>query len=60
MRKGRNYSSDRSKIRKDANVCVSVSPDEKRQLEQDAGALGLTNSAYIRFLWLTHREEHLR
>ena len=55
---GRKYEPDRKRVRKNTLVPVSVSPNEKEQIENDAKALGLSNSAYFRFLWLTHRKEH--
>lgn len=55
---GRKYEPDRKRVRKNTQVPVSVSPNEKEQIENDAKALGLSNSAYFRFLWLTHRKEH--
>ena len=55
---GRKYEQDRNKVRKNTLVNVSVSPNEKAEIEQEARALGLSNSAYFRFLWLTHRKEH--
>ena len=55
---GRKYEPDRKRVRKNTQVVVSVSPNEKAEIEQEAKALGLSNSAYFRFLWLTHRKEH--
>ena len=55
---GRKYEPDRNRVRKNTQVPVAVSPYEKEQIEQDAKALGLSNSAYFRMLWLTHRKEH--
>ena len=55
---GRKYEPDRKSVRKNTQVPVAVSPNEKEQIEKDAKALGLSNSAYFRFLWLTHRKEH--
>ena len=55
---GRKYEPDRKRVRQNTQVPVSVSPYEKEQIEQDARALGLSNSAYFRMLWLTHRKEH--
>ena len=55
---GRKYEPDRKRVRKNTQVPVSVSPYEKEQVEKDARALGLSNSAYFRLLWLTHRKEH--
>ena len=55
---GRKYEPDRKRVRKNTQVPVAVSPYEKEQIEQDAKALGLSNSAYLRMLWLTHRKEH--
>ena len=53
---GRKYEPDRKRVRKDTQVVISVSP--KEQIEQEAKNLGLSNSAYFRMLWLTHRKEH--
>ena len=55
---GRKYEPDRKRVRKNAQVVVSVSPNEKAEIEQEAKALGLSNSAYFRLMWLTHRKEH--
>lgn len=55
---GRKYEPDRKRVRKNTQVPVAVSPYEKEQIEQDAKNLGLSNSAYFRMLWLTHRKEH--
>lgn len=55
---GRKYEQDRKRVRKNTLVNVSVSPNEKAEIEQEARALGLSNSAYFRMLWLTHRKEH--
>ena len=55
---GRKYEQDRNKVRKNTLVNVSVSPNEKAEIEQEARALGLSNSAYFRMLRLTHRKEH--
>ena len=52
---GRKYEPDRRRVRKNTQVTISVSPNEKEQIEQDAKALGLSNSAYFRMLWLTNR-----
>ena len=54
---GRKYEPDRKRVRKNTLVNVSVSPNEKTEIEQEARALGLSNSAYFRMLWLTHRKE---
>ena len=54
---GRKYEPDRKRVRKNTLVNVSVSPNEKAEIEQEARALGLSNSAYFRMLWLTHRKE---
>ena len=54
---GRKYEPDRKRVRKNTLVNVSVSPNEKEEIEQEARALGLSNSAYFRMLWLTHRKE---
>ena len=55
---GRKYEQTRQRVRKNTLVNVSVSPNEKAEIEQEARALGLSNSAYFRMLWLTHRKEH--
>lgn len=55
---GRKYEPDRKRVRKNTQVVVSVSPNEKAEIEQEARSLGLSNSAYFRMLWLTHRKEH--
>lgn len=55
---GRKYEQDRKRVRKNTLVNVSVSPNEKEEIEREARALGLSNSAYFRMLWLTHRKEH--
>ena len=55
---GRKYEPDRKRVRKDTQVVISVSPNEKEQIEQEAKRLGLSNSAYFRMLWMTHRKEH--
>ena len=55
---GRKYEPDRNRVRKNTQVTISVCPYEKEQIEEDAKALGLSNSAYFRMLWLTHRKEH--
>ena len=55
---GRKHEQDRKRVRKNTLVNVSVSPNEKAEIEQEARALGLSNSAYFRMLWLTHRKEH--
>ena len=55
---GRKYEQDRQRVRKNTLVNVSVSPNEKAEIEQEARALGLSNSAYFRMLWLTRRKEH--
>ena len=54
---GRKYEPDRQRVRKNTLVNVSVSPNEKAEIEQEAQSLGLSNSAYFRMLWLTHRKE---
>lgn len=54
---GRKYEPDRKRVRKNTIVPVSVSPYEKEQIEAEARALGLSNSAYFRLIWLTHRKE---
>ena len=55
---GRKYEPDRKRVRKNTQVVVSVSPNEKAEIEQEAKALGLSNSAYFRLMWLTHRKGH--
>ena len=55
---GRKYEPDRKRVRKNTQVVVSVSPNEKAEIEHEAKALGLSNSAYFRLMWLTHRKEH--
>ena len=55
---GRKYEPDRKRVRKDTQVVISVSPNEKEQIEQEATNLGLSNSAYFRMLWMTSRKEH--
>ena len=55
---GRKYEPDRKRVRKNTQVVVSVSPNEKAEIEQEAKALGLSNSAYFRLMWLTHRKEN--
>ena len=55
---GRKYEPDRKRVRKDTQVVISVSPNEKKQIEQEAKNLGLSNSAYFRMLWMTNRKEH--
>ncbi len=54
---GRKYEPDRKRVRKDTQVVISVSPNEKEQIEMEAKNLGLSNSAYFRMLWLTNRKE---
>ena len=54
---GRKCEPDRRRVRKNTQVTISVSPNEKEQMQQDAKALVLSNSAYFRMLWLTHRKE---
>ena len=54
---GRKYEPDRKRVRKDTQVVISVSPNEKEQIEHEAKQLGLSNSAYFRMLWMTHRKE---
>ena len=55
---GRKYEPDRKRVRKDTQVVISVSPNEKEQIGREAKALGLSNSAYFRMLWMTNREAH--
>ena len=55
---GRKYEPDRKRVRKNTQVVVSVSPNEKAEIEKEAQAMGLSNSAYFRLMWLTHRKEH--
>jgi hypothetical protein len=57
MMAGRKYEPDRAKVRKNSMVNISVSPNEKAEIEQEARAMGLSNSAYLRLLWLTNRKE---
>ena len=52
---GRKYEPDRKRVRKNTQVVVSVSPNEKAEIEKEAQAMGLSNSAYFRLIWLTHR-----
>ena len=54
---GRKYEPDRKRVRKDTQVVISVSPNEKEQIEKKKKNLGLSNSAYFRMLWLTNRKE---
>ena len=54
---GRKYEPDRKRVRKDTQVVISVSPNEKEQIEMEAKNLGPSNSAYFRMLWLTNRNE---
>ena len=54
---GRKYEPDRKRVRKDTQVVISVSPNEKEQIEREAKELGLSNSAYFRMLRLTNRKE---
>ena len=54
---GRKYEPDRKRVRKDTQVVISVSPNEKEQIEQEEKQLGLSNSAYFRMLWMTRRKE---
>ena len=54
---GRKYEPDRKRVRKDTQVVISVSPNEKEQIEQEAKNLGLSNSAYFRMLSMTNRKE---
>ena len=54
---GRKYEHDRKRVRKDTQVVISVSPNEKEQIEHEANELGLSNSAYFRMLWMTNRKE---
>ena len=55
---GRKYEPDRKRVRKDTQVVISVSPNEKEQIEREAKELGLSNSSYFRMLWMTNRKEH--
>ena len=55
---GRKYEPDRRRVRKDTQVVISVSPNEKEQIEREAKELGLSKSAYFRMLWMTNRKEH--
>ena len=52
---GRKYEPDRRRVRNNTQVTISVSPNEKEQIEREAKELGLSNSAYFRMLWLTNR-----
>ena len=54
---GRKYEPDRNRVRKDTQLVISVSPNEKEQIEREAKEPGLSNSAYFRMLWLTNRKE---
>ena len=47
---GRKYEPDRRRVRKDTQVVISVSPNEKEQIEQEAKNLGLSNSTYFPLL----------
>ena len=55
---GRKYEPDRNRVRKDTQVVISVSPNEKEQIGREAKELGLSNSSYFRMLWMTNRKEH--
>ena len=55
---GRKYEPDAKRVRKDTQVVISVSPNEKEQIEREAKELGLSNSAYFRMLWMTNRKDH--
>ena len=55
---GRKYEPDRKRVRKDTQVVISVSPNEKAQIEQEAKQLGLSNSAYVHMLCITNRKKH--
>ena len=55
---GRKYEPDRKRVRKDTQVVISVSPNEKEQIEREAKELGVSNSAFFRMLWMTNRKEH--
>ena len=55
---GRKYEPDRKRVRKDTQVVISVSPNEKEQIGREAKELGLSNSAYFRMLRMTNRKEH--
>ena len=55
---GRKYEPDRKRVRKDTQVVISVSPNEKEQIEHEAKQLGLSNSAYFRMLCVTHTKDH--
>lgn len=54
---GRKYEPDRNRVRKGTVVVISVSPNEKTEIEREAQAIGLSCSAYLRMLWITHRNE---
>ena len=45
---GRKYEKDRSKVRK-TTLAISVSKQEKDRIIQEAEAMGMTMSAYIRY-----------
>ena len=45
---GRKYEEDRSKVHK-TSVVVAVSQQEKDKILREAGRLGMTMSAYIRY-----------
>ena len=55
---GRKYEPDRKRVRKDTQVVISVSPNEKEQIEREAKELGLSNRAYFRMQWTTNTKEH--
>ena len=54
---GRKYETDRKRVRKKNQDEISVSQNEKEQIEIEAKELGLSNSAYFRMLWMTNRKE---
>ena len=54
---GRKYEPDRKRVRKNTQVVVSVSPNEKAEIEKEAQAVGLSNSAYFRLIWRTYQKK---
>ena len=45
---GRKYEQDRSKVHK-TTVAIAFSPEEKKALKQEADAIGMTMSGFIRY-----------
>ena len=45
---GRKYAQDRSKVHK-TTLAISVSKQEKERIFQDAEAMGMSMSAYVRY-----------